>query len=221
MAQSLPSQPWLTLTQRSAWLLGDTRVKSQLKLTSDQTQAVAAAFGTYTAAEQRFFANGSAPSPKQIEHIDKELAGSLLASLEETQKARLRQIALQIAGPEALKDPAVANDLGLTASQKTSIKTLLNRVITREVAFDEELAQKLLKVPQTGSPKDINAKRLAIVTAAQPERDRLAALKSADEGKALGFLTPAQLEKWKTLLGEPYRFSTQPVRNTKRSAHTF
>jgi hypothetical protein len=100
------------------------------------------------------------------------------------QLARLRQIALQLQGPVAFREPDVVAALGLTAQQRERIRGL-------EEAYYVEV---LGKIWPGGLPKEL---RQGTGEDGKPAIERVLAL-----------LTPGQARRWKEMTGEPFQGPT-------------
>lgn len=97
---------------------------------------------------------------------------------------RLRQIAIQAAGPRALQDSEVASTLGLTDEQKEKI-TEINRDL-RNGARDA----------MGGGDRAAAAKKMAD-------------LRKGSMDKVMGVFTDEQKTKWNEMTGEPFKGELQ------------
>jgi hypothetical protein len=199
----LPNQPYLSLSEQSAWLLNYATIRDNLKLSNDEKKVLDTESSSYTAAQQRLFTKGS-PSEQQIETLDHAHARTVLAGLTQVHRDRLYQILLQAKGSEAFADRTVATHLGLNATELAQIHQILKTADDREEEFEANLAKKLLAVPRIAPSSLYQQKRLAVIDAAKPERATLEKQRAADEAKALGLLTKPQKGKWKELTGAPF-----------------
>lgn len=112
--------------------------------------------------------------------------------LSATQKARLKQIELQMQGGSALLNPEVQKSLGITAAQKTKLTSL------RET-----------------SQKDMRAKMEAARKANKPlDPAAMQKLRKAQDAKFLAVLSASQKAKWNTMIGKPF---AMPAMRARRS----
>jgi serine/threonine protein kinase len=102
------------------------------------------------------------------------------AVLTQEQRGRLRQIALQVQGAAAFREPEVVNTLVLTAEQRERI-----RMIEADLCFD---------CPDGHAP------------GTSPEEQRAAHERKRREAsqRILAVLTPDQARRWKHMTGRPY-----------------
>ena len=197
----LPSQPYLSLHEQSAWLLFPTykAVRTGLRLSTSESAGVDSALQGYAQAELNV-----GTSDAKIEAADHAFAHSLLAALTPEHRNRLFEILLQVKGASALEDPTLATKVGLTSAQIGRIHSILDSATKREEDFDAALAQKLIALPRIAPPSLYEQKQREVVQAAAPQQDALAKQRSADEKKALSLLTASETKRWKNLLGAPF-----------------
>jgi Spy/CpxP family protein refolding chaperone len=171
-------------------LLSRPEVQTELKLSDAQkTQISDLADKQREAARDRFQDLRDA-SPEEREKAmmewnaqqTKQINGVLNAD----QQKRFRQISLQQQGPMALTDPTVAEELKLTADQKSKVK---------EIMQQQREAQR------------------EIFESAGPDRDaareKMQALRKTTNDKLAGVLTADQKRKWTEMQGTP--FTLAPV----------
>ena len=109
-----------------------------------------------------------------------------------TQKARLKQIELQMQGGSALLNPEVQKSLGITAAQKTKLTSL-----------------------RESSQKDMRAKMEAARKANKPmDPAAMQNLRKAQDAKYLAVLSASQKAKWNTMIGKPF---AMPAMRARRS----
>ena len=113
---------------------------------------------------------------------------------------RLKGIYIQVSGPAtAVVDPAIANDLGLTADQKANVEKIQNAV--REV-----MRQGFAGAGgQDASPEQRRAQF------AQMREKMTAAQKEADQ-RVLGLLTPEQQQKLEQMKGPRFELDMSQMR---------
>jgi len=110
--------------------------------------------------------------------------------LSATQKARLKQIELQMRGGSALFGPEVQKSLGITAAQKTKLTAI-----------------------REASQKDMRAKMEAARKANKPfDPTAMQNLRKAQDAKYLAVLSATQKAKWKTMIGKPFAMPAMRAR---------
>jgi hypothetical protein len=123
--------------------------------------------------------------PEERRRQSLELARATEAELNElltpAQQRRLRQVALQLQGLAAFRDPGVAAALKLTAAQREQL-----RAVEAETFFGQ------MEAARPGTPRDELRKA---------HEDRL----KAGLRRAVALLTPGQVRTWKELTGEPFQ----------------
>ncbi len=120
---------------------------------------------------------------RELEEMTRAAERDLKKLLTADQVKRLRQIALQQRGPQALEDAEVAKALALTAAQKQKVRAIL-----AEAAPWKPGPQP----PERKGPYDWGRAR------------------KTTEEKLLGVLTLAQTEHWKEMVGERFRGKVCP-----------
>ncbi len=205
----LPSQPYLSMRQQSAWLLNYPMIVRSLQLSAAEEQALSQAKKAYEGDQQQVSARG-VPTDAQIEGLDRKFADTMLAALTSAHRERLFQALLQVQGAEALTDQGIASRLGLTAGERERIHEIFAAADKREEDFEASLAEKLLAVPRIAPASLYVKKRNEVISAAAPQRTQLAKERRADEDKALGVLSAKQKTTWKELLGNPVVLSRRP-----------
>jgi hypothetical protein len=129
-------------------LLNQESVQKELKLSKEQTKKVKAAAAKQMEAFQGLRDVDEEERPKKIQEIMKEGDKAVKDILKKDQAKRFKQITLQVQGPQAFADDAVAKELKLTADQKKKIKTLLSdaqekrQEAFQDAAGDFQAAQK-------------------------------------------------------------------------------
>jgi eukaryotic-like serine/threonine-protein kinase len=97
------------------------------------------------------------------------------------QRARLRQIGLQAEGPGAFNEPEVVAELELTAEQRDQIRTIEDETLFGWMKGVRPAA------PGESGPRD------------RPANERI-----------LAVLTDEQVQRWRTMTGEPVNFPIAP-----------
>lgn len=128
---------------------------------------------------------------KRMEGIQK-VQSECLALLSPPQKARLRQITIQQMGAQAMYNPEIRKELGLTESQAKKISAIMQQNFRSVFA---------------GSPGKQGEKRTREDAMKQMQEfaKKQAAAKDKVDSQALKVLTPAQQSKWKALKGKPFK----------------
>ena len=170
-------------------LLNQKSVQSELKLSEEQTKKVDGLLDEQRSAfaELRDLdpQERRAKLAERVKAQDTAIAGLL----DGDQNKRFKQIAWQQRGAASFGEPEVAEALGLTSEQKDQIMTL-------ECAVSAEL-RNLFQGGGGGGDREANRKKFQEARAATNE-------------KALGLLSAEQKEKWKALLGEPFKGEIVP-----------
>jgi hypothetical protein len=112
--------------------------------------------------------------------------------LDADQQKRLRQIALQLRGSEAFRDPKIQTALKLSADQKEGITTALDEQ-KKEI---EELGPGGFG-GKGGGKFDFKA--------FQERQDKLQAIRKGTMEKITGLLTGTQKTQWNEMIGEEFK----------------
>jgi hypothetical protein len=180
-----------------AMLAANTGVMKELKLDDQQTEkAKDLAAKTREKMQETFQSlQGLEGEERQnkMREINKEMTESALKSLGEflkpEQVARLKQISLQVRGPQAFTDSEVQKKLNLTDDQKKGIQSI-----------NEEARQ------QMPSREDFQADREGAMKKMQElNKQTLAKLETK--------LNDEQQKTWKELLGSPFEYRPDPRPN--------
>lgn len=202
-----------SLLKQASLLITSPNVAQDLNLSKAQIDQRTGFVSAYDKKRDEITANMDATSQDKIEVIQKQLDGlvatlqnNLLSILTPAQTNRLKQIAIQQVGVDALADDMVAKDLALTAGQRTKIAAIRERVSKADDDYQNALSDALLKVPDPGSDPDAleayKAKQQAIVKALKPKERVYLAAKAQGDKDMLAVLTPAQLKKWNAMQGK-------------------
>jgi len=165
-------------------LLNNESVQKELKLDSDQVNKVKEAVEKVAQGHREDFAKLRDLGPEERRAKGQEIMQSASADslkavsdiLNKDQMARLKQIELQRAGPEAFSRPDVAEALKLTPDQKSKIKTI-----------HDDAMQELQQMRQGGGG-----------------RQRFQEIRSQTMEKAAAVLNDDQKKSWKEMTGEPF-----------------
>lgn len=158
-------------------------VQKDLKMTPDQTQKV---MGALMRVGQGMvpLANKAGSDPASMRKMQAEyrrLESAVLAPLNATQRARVRQLTLQSIGPSAVATPAVADALKLTPPQRL-------RISSAAAAATSRMATRMRSAPGT-------APDLRRITAAQ-KASRVEVGRVVD-----AVLTAPQKARWRAMQG--------------------
>ena len=148
------------------------------------------------------------PEQKQerMKALTAQVGKGLKDLLTDGQSSRLRQIALQMAGPSAFNDPAVADALSLTREQKEKIRAI-------QAQFDEKHPHLFWMAGRPGPPEKMHGPPDGLHG---PPDDghgpppsphgKQAGEQSRQEavGQILALLTPTQVQTWQTMIGKPF-----------------
>ena len=212
-AQSLQG----TLSQASMTFLGNKAVRKELKLTAQQEAQVKAEIKKLNGTMQTIFSKR--PTSQAEASSAREKAGkaqlAMIGRLEKLmtapQRRRLREIALQQAGPFAMLSPEMKKELALTAAQVRTIETAQKDLVKKVQDLRAQRQQQVQLIPQPKDPKDEKAiaayrsKVEALVKKFGPtDAKTLTGYKKAAEDKVLAALSSTQKSKWKAALGTPF-----------------
>ncbi|MEO7453805.1 MAG: hypothetical protein ABIV13_03470 [Fimbriimonadales bacterium] len=114
--------------------------------------------------------------------------------LSQWQKGRLKEIELQSRGGSALLDPEVQKSLGITAAQKTKLKSIQD-------ASQKEMRAKFEAARKSEKPMDMTA---------------MQNLRKAQDAKYMAQLSASQKAKWKTMTGKPFAMPAIRARGAGR-----
>ena len=191
-------------------LVGQQSVQKELQLTPQQIQQVNQATSRHMAAAKQLFGLPADQREKKMKELKADGDKTLDALLKPAQKQRLREISLQLQGPQAYADAEVVKELGLTADQQFQAGAIQEEIRGQIQALMPPPGQQKGPPPappkpgqppnQPGQPPNFEAmqKKTAELN------------KTADE-KFQKLLTEEQKGKWKTLLGKPFAGEIRPM----------
>lgn len=204
-----------TILVRNALLLTSPYIGEDLKLTSTQIAKRNVIIDAYNHRVARIGADvgvtegASAKYRASLDAADAEYAASLLGLLTPTQAKRMKQLAIQSEGLEALRDPAIATELGLSAAQKPKVAALFANTDQAREAYENAVGDALDKIPTPGdSPEEMKAyekRQAAVMAAMQPKLKQFQRTEVLNQNKIKAMFTPAQKTKWTAMLGKPMR----------------
>lgn len=162
-------------------LLQQKSVQEELKLTSDQMAKLKEA-GEKMRASFSGGAGGGGDreeARKKFEEAQKAADKAMAEILTADQNKRVKEIALQQAGPMALANADTAKDVGLTEDQQSKVK-----------AIADGLREEMGKLFQAGAGQDARAK--------------MQDLRKSANDKVVALLTDDQKKKWADMTGKKF-----------------
>ena len=167
-------------------LLHEPAAIAQLKMSPTQKQA----YLTLTdELDTRFFPlrnKGSEEALKGMGEITAEAKVKLKSILQPAQNKRLAEILLRRIGIVAIAREEVAALMGYTDTQREQIQKIIDETRTAVAALEKEMSE--------GKPRE-------------PLDKKFVELKTAEQVKLLGLLTPEQQAIWRKLIGAPFDVS--------------
>jgi hypothetical protein len=203
-AQSLPSAPHLTITQRSSFLLLAQETRESLLLTAAQVAAINKAMFAHAQAQSKEFAQKE-PNNDKLIAADAAFAAAALKPLTPAQQKSLLKAALKEVGILALGDKQIAERLGLTKDQSGMIGPMLLEVTTRNEDFSEMVAKGFehFLPPKNEAERAEQAKQKAEIVKSYAAQKLLVDEEQAKTvAKIMAVLTAAQREQWKALTSD-------------------
>lgn len=152
-------------------LIGAKEVQEALKLTEDQKTKIDKITEDSRAATRELFQGGGPPDRDKMVELSKETSNKINEVLDAGQQKRLTGILIQVAGPAAIADPAVAKELNITEDQKKELQSVREEARSeleklRDDNGSREDRMKKVKEIQ----EDINKKVLAKLTSDQQQQ---------------------------------------------------
>ncbi len=148
-------------------LLGAKEVQDALKLTDDQKTKIEKINEDSRGEMRKAFQDGGGDRDKMME-IAKDTSNKINEVLDAGQQKRLIGIMIQVNGPAAIADPAVAKELNITEDQKTKLQEVRQGVrselekLRDDSGSREDRAKKVQEIQD-----DVNKKILAELTSDQ------------------------------------------------------
>jgi hypothetical protein len=162
-------------------LLGQKSVQEELKLSGDQIKKAEELAAKQRETLQSLRDLDQEERGKKMQEINQANQKSLAEILKPNQVKRLRQISLQLAGAQAFNNPEVAAELKLTDDQKEKIREIRQQTNQQAQSIRENTSDRT------------------------EARQKVEQLNKSTAGKVIGLLTAEQKEKWKELIGEPFK----------------
>jgi Spy/CpxP family protein refolding chaperone len=184
-------------------LLQTAKVKKELKITDEQSAQLAKIADKYHREAASKLGNGrtvglSAQSIRQTgDNLIESSRQEVSSILSPDQLNRLKQILVQVNGPESLQDKEVAKQIGFTAGESEKLKKLLDQT-------SNELRSSL----GTG-PIGINDPNQIQKFGANPPN--VGKIDSQVQNQYLGVMTTEQKQKLETLRGAPFTLDKSDV----------
>jgi hypothetical protein len=119
--------------------------------------------------------------------------------LDVRQRGRLWEIAIQDAGPWALRSAVVAKKVGLTAAQSKQVESISSKTISELGALSEQMGKQIEAVP-SGSTGE--AKRRAIT---KSFTERSEQIEERGNKAVFSLLSKSQIAKWVAAKGKPFK----------------
>jgi serine/threonine protein kinase len=170
-------------------LVGDPAVQEDLRVSAEQRAALEALVQDIRDGgppDRRRDGPGAEERAQRLVREMRAHEAILEKTLTKAQLARLRQIALQVRGPQALQEPEVITALGLSRAQRSQL-----REIFAGQPFD--------RPDQPGPPGDWGDRRRGGPPPWGPDSGH-----QAEMSRALAILTPEQLARWREMTGAPF-----------------
>ncbi len=206
--QSMPNLPHLTFQDRTAFLLTASSIREDLELSDVQRKSIDRYWKDHA---QRIDDMSRKPNftQKQMENLDKSVAGQSISVLNPNQKTRLKQLGFQNIGPRALTDLGIAREFGLGPRQLELITNLYRAYDAKLDGVDEKIADALggENVPKDGQKRaDYDARRNRLLKLFETERAQIRKGLPDLELKAIDVLNGDQASQWKKAQGKPFAF---------------
>jgi Spy/CpxP family protein refolding chaperone len=106
-------------------LLSVDKVQTELKLSDEQKSKLEKVNKEVSEERSKLRESGTRPDPEKMEKMREANQAKVNEVLDAGQQKRLMGIYIQVAGPRALGDPAVAKELKITDEQKTKLREAL------------------------------------------------------------------------------------------------
>ena len=204
-AQEVPSAPYLSVPQRSAFLVSNPYVAKDLKLNATQLKASRQALKQYEDGSAKI-QSAKEPSQKAIEANDARLANAYLSVLTPAQKETVLRLGVSQIGTEALSDPTIAAKVALTPAQLKKINALLQGFHKHEDDVEGMVGEAMEKILAPKPEADQTAyekKKMDVFNSYEGERQRIRKEKLAVDKQIEALLTPGQLLTWHKLYTPP------------------
>lgn len=209
--------PTATLAQNATRLLQQRPVREELGIKGSQEKSILKELDDYDKAlGQAFKPGGNSGREDQQRKLAalrqkfKTMTATVLSLMTPAQQTRHKEIALQFYGTFALRYADVAKELGLNASQASSVQKLYAGYNKWRLDVYNQQVKELAAIPRPKDPKNKQQQKAWL----DQYKAKLAAGNKATTAKArtkrketeaamLKVLTPAQTTKWNKMKGKP------------------
>lgn len=178
----MPMNPLQLMTEKA--------VREELKLSDDQVQKASEALKKQAPKREGLRDFEPEERVKKMNELIKEANQTAVTILKPEQMKRLREIHLQLQGPQAFHSPGVVRELKITDEQKEKIQEL-----------QKEAHKEMTELRKPGGDREKVLKRIEEIS-------------KANRDKILALLTVEQKAHWKQMTGEPFkgeiRFGPRP-----------
>jgi len=130
------------------------------------------------------------------------------AILKPAQWQRLQELSLQLRGPLALADPAIAEKVKLTPEHRAEISAIASRYAAVKSEVLMSLAQTNQEASADGSRRTVSVRldTSSLERPMSPARQKIEAAKKEAENKILSLLSDEEQANWQALCGKPFTF---------------
>ena len=184
-------------------------VQDELKLTQAQRDKVKSAMKSMYAPPKPGERPTDADFRKRMEEMRKkheQAQQQVLASLTAPQKARLRQITLQMYGAAVISHPEISRELGITADQKKKLAAV-------QAQNTEEMRKAFppLTPPGKGAKREEFRKHHEMsMSRMQQQMSKVSEIRKRADARIVAILTAVQKKKWQQMVGK--KFQMPPFR---------
>lgn len=217
------SQPQQSIEEASVNLLQLKQVQDELKFTAAQRTSFQRELQGFQRQAQQIFSKAPANEQerqaglRRARTLQVQTGRKLLGMLTQPQKARLRQLGLQLFGLFTLRSPEIANQLKLTAAQKKVVtdaqQALQKKVQDRAQKLESQRQAAIRRIPQPKSEQDQQGieryrRQVSTLIANYQREDARAFEQMRRESEAMisRALTAQQRAQWTQMKGAPFKF---------------
>ena len=129
-----------------------------------------------------------------------QASAKAMAGLSASQKARLKQITLQMYGVSVVGHPTISQELGITADQMKAISAI-------QAANAREMSKLFTTAgapSATSKPEHIRRDHAKMMKQMGQRTEKMTAMRTAMEARITKVLTPQQKQKWNQMLGRKF-----------------
>jgi len=203
-------------------LLGDNTIQTHLKLSKDQLAKLKAIFQGYgewaqkQAQSRPDTAAKMAALQKEANQRQSATGRKALEVLKPEQRARLRQLGLQLYGPFTLLAPDVSQELKITTAQRQKLLAIQSNFRKQVEDLQKLRNTQLAQIPKPKNQSDEKAVKEYMAKAQElvkkfgpADTKKLEAAKKKAEADMLAVLTADQRKRWTQMQGPKFNFVTQ------------